>query len=62
MMMSDDEIIIMIDDLCGWKGTMNQCTFNSKCKINFEKGKLMFNQAHETNTSNETSMYIHAYG
>ena len=31
-------------------------------KINFEKGKLMFNQACETNTSNETSMYIHAYG
>ena len=22
----------------------------------------MFNQAYETNTSNETSMYIHAYG
>ena len=65
MMMSDDEIIIMIDDLCGWKGATNQCTFNLKClkyKINFEKGKLMFNQAYETNTSNETSMYIHAYG
>ena len=36
MMMSDDEIIIMIDDLCGWKGAISQCTFNSKCKINFE--------------------------
>ena len=23
MMMSDDEIIIMIDDLCGWKCAMN---------------------------------------
>ena len=62
MMMSDDEIIIIIDDLCGWKCAMNQCTFNSKYKIHFEKGKLMFNQAYKTNTSNKTSMYIHAYG
>ena len=36
MMMSDDEIIIMIDDLSGWKGAMTYCTFYSKCKINFE--------------------------
>ena len=36
VIMSDDEIIIMIDDLSGWKGTMTCCTFESKYKINLE--------------------------